>query len=58
VVILGAMLMQRNFVAAGHSIGFHGCEIRGDDVMISYLPLAHCFERVLQVAMYNGIHLL
>eukprot|EP00158_Paraphelidium_tribonemae_P005874 Partr_v1_DN27569_c0_g1_i2_m30384 putative Acyl-CoA synthetase long-chain family member len=50
----GAMLIHKNFVASGHSVAYHGIEFHSSDVMISYLPLAHCFERVLHVAMYNA----
>ncbi|KAI3632074.1 hypothetical protein MIR68_009910 [Amoeboaphelidium protococcarum] len=43
----GALLMHKNFVSAAHSIGQHGITLESQDVHISYLPLAHCFERVL-----------
>jgi long-chain acyl-CoA synthetase len=45
----GVMLTHRNFVAnVGGMEGFDGeFTIRDDDVYISYLPLAHVFERVL-----------
>lgn len=45
----GVMLTHRNFVAnVGAMSGFDGSfYIRDDDVYISYLPLAHVFERCL-----------
>ena len=47
----GVMLTHRNFVAnVGGMNKFDGeFEIREDDVYISYLPLAHVFERCLLV---------
>lgn len=49
----GAMLMHKNFIASALSFPYHGLPLHPTDVMISYLPLAHCFERVLHVAMYH-----
>jgi long-chain acyl-CoA synthetase len=45
----GVMLTHRNFVAnIGGMHHFDGeFELRDDDVYISYLPLAHVFERCL-----------
>ena len=48
----GAMLMHRNFMANIASFTkFDGVfTIYPDDVYISYLPLAHVFERLLMTA--------
>lgn len=45
----GVMLTHRNFVSnVGAMNGFDGVfQIRDDDIYISYLPLAHVFERCL-----------
>jgi len=45
----GVMLTHRNFVAnIGGMNKFDGeFELRDDDVYISYLPLAHVFERLM-----------
>ena len=49
----GALLMHKNFVAAANSVRYSGIDMTKEDVMISYLPLAHCFERVVEAAMYS-----
>lgn len=48
----GAMLTHRNFAAnAGAMINFDGqFKFLEDDVYISYLPLAHVFERFMMIA--------
>ncbi|XP_078269628.1 long-chain-fatty-acid--CoA ligase 5 [Rhinoraja longicauda] len=51
----GAMLTHRNVVAntaAVFTIMGSNFSINTDDISISYLPLAHMFERVVQVALY------
>lgn len=50
----GVMVYHRNFVAAADGIKSHNLSFDKNDVMISYLPLAHCFERVLQTAIYGN----
>ena len=49
----GAMILHKNFIASGHSVDYIGLDLTPTDCMISYLPLAHCFERVLQAAVYH-----
>jgi long-chain acyl-CoA synthetase len=49
----GVMVLHKNFIAAAASISYHGISLSSDEVFISYLPLAHCFERVLQISMFN-----
>ncbi|TSO88097.1 Long-chain-fatty-acid--CoA ligase 1 [Bagarius yarrelli] len=51
----GAMITHGNITANASSVskileGFF--EIRQDDVSISYLPLAHMFERMIEVSMF------
>lgn len=50
----GALLMHKNFAAGGLASRFNGIDLNSTDVHISYLPLAHCFERILQVAFFKG----
>lgn len=47
----GVMLSHRNFVSnVGAMAGYDGeFELRNDDVYLSYLPLAHVFERCLML---------
>ncbi|KAJ1507134.1 Long chain acyl-CoA synthetase 7 peroxisomal [Coelomomyces lativittatus] len=56
----GAMLTHRNFLSVAYSL-FYGSEknvfnkVTKEDVHISYLPLAHVFERAIhQVIVYHG----
>lgn len=49
----GAMLLHKNFVVSANSIRYHSTKIDHSDLMISYLPLAHCFERVLEACMFS-----
>jgi long-subunit acyl-CoA synthetase (AMP-forming) len=46
--------MHKNFTASALSFPFQGIALNSSDILISYLPLAHCFERVMHVALYNG----
>ncbi len=50
----GAMLTHRNLISCAAATAFRGIVITKDDVHISYLPLAHMFERILQVAMFGA----
>jgi len=55
----GAMLSNKNFTAnIGSMPIFDGGQltIRNDDIYISYLPLAHVFERFMYLAViaFNG----
>ncbi|KAG5458864.1 MAG: hypothetical protein BJ554DRAFT_833, partial [Olpidium bornovanus] len=47
----GAILTHQNYVAAAGAILRAGAELNRDDVLISYLPLAHVFERLTEVIM-------
>jgi len=52
----GALLSHRNFTACGGSIEPLVKAGKLDDiphVMVSYLPLAHCFERVMEIGMIS-----
>ena len=51
----GAVHSYRNFVFAGQRVGFL-MDVRPDDRILSYLPLAHCTERayVEAAALVNG----
>jgi len=52
----GVMLSNRNFIAnvGGMDIFDPNFRLRDDDVYISYLPLAHVFERFLYIACVSG----
>ncbi len=45
----GAMLSHRNIIADAAGAWFAGVKLEHTDVHISYLPLAHMFERCVQV---------
>uniref|UniRef100_A0AC34QHB7 Long-chain-fatty-acid--CoA ligase n=2 Tax=Panagrolaimus sp. JU765 TaxID=591449 RepID=A0AC34QHB7_9BILA len=48
----GVMLTHGNVIADGTTLEyFKNTELTSDDVMISFLPLAHMFERVVQSVM-------
>ncbi|GMF32996.1 unnamed protein product [Phytophthora fragariaefolia] len=50
----GAMLTHANMMAAA-ACAFNFTLILPTDIHLSYLPLAHCFERVIQTTLiYNG----
>jgi long-chain acyl-CoA synthetase len=48
----GALLTHRNLVAAAAGANYAGLGINNRDIYLSYLPLAHVFERLVQVAMW------
>lgn len=51
-----AKLTHRNMLAAGTASKFGGIDVDTEDCYISYLPLAHSFEKVLFVmALIRGI---
>ncbi|KAK0398598.1 hypothetical protein QR680_002664 [Steinernema hermaphroditum] len=51
--VKGVMLTHRNIIADGTTLSyFEHTNIRSEDVMISFLPLAHMFERVVQSICY------
>jgi long-chain acyl-CoA synthetase len=45
------LILHSNFV--GCLAQMEDTIVSSEDVMISYLPLAHCFERVLEIAVTN-----
>ena len=47
----GAILTHRNFAAGAAGAASAGVDLVASDVHISYLPLAHVFERLVQVAL-------
>jgi long-chain acyl-CoA synthetase len=50
-----AMLTHRNFVAVAAAVTEHGIILSEEDCSISYLPLAHSFEKAMFVAgIMNG----
>lgn len=56
----GAMMTHRNIVACVSAIDLHLSFLRvgPEDVMISYLPLAHMYERICELFVYlNGGHM-
>eukprot|EP00742_Colponemidia_sp_Colp-10_P000272 GILJ01000306.1.p1 GENE.GILJ01000306.1~~GILJ01000306.1.p1 ORF type:complete len:692 (-),score=129.63 GILJ01000306.1:157-2187(-) len=50
----GAMLSHQCMIADVTGVRLMGADIVSDDVHISYLPLAHMFERLVQVACFYG----
>lgn len=48
----GAMLPHRCFLAPAVAVSYCGMKMSKNDVMISYLPLAHCYERVFEAGIY------
>jgi long-chain acyl-CoA synthetase len=50
----GAMLTHGNIVAALTGACAAGVALTADDVHLSYLPLAHMFERLVQAAVWLG----
>uniref|UniRef100_A0A1I7YV58 Long-chain-fatty-acid--CoA ligase n=1 Tax=Steinernema glaseri TaxID=37863 RepID=A0A1I7YV58_9BILA len=51
--VKGVMLTHRNIIADGTTLSyFKHTNICSEDVMISFLPLAHMFERVVQSICY------
>jgi long-chain acyl-CoA synthetase len=48
----GAILTHRNLMASAAGANYAGLGINSKDVYLSYLPLAHVFERLVQVAMW------
>ena len=49
----GAMLTHANFAAALAGVDSSGVELRPDDLHLSYLPLAHVFERIVGAALIH-----
>lgn len=50
----GVMLTHRNIIADCTTLNnFQSVPVRSDDVMMSFLPLAHMFERVVESAVYS-----
>ena len=49
----GAMLAHRTFVSTLAGVSSQGFSLTQDDVHCSYLPLAHCFERVVQAGLWH-----
>ena len=47
----GAMLPHRCFLAPPLSLPACGITLTSTDTIISYLPLAHCFERVFEIGV-------
>lgn len=45
----GALLTHMNFISAAGALRHTGLHIEKTDVLISYLPLAHVFERIIEV---------
>jgi len=50
----GVILTHGNFVAELAGVTLHGIKIESTDVHISYLPLAHAFERMIMVAILTA----
>lgn len=50
----GAMLSHRNIMCCCVAATDHGVNANPTDVHLSYLPLAHMFERIMQAAMFLG----
>lgn len=48
----GAVLTHRNMVADASAANFGGLNINRDDVHLSYLPLAHVFEQLVQTVLF------
>jgi long-chain acyl-CoA synthetase len=48
----GVMLTHANIIATIAGAISSGLDVRPTDVHLSYLPLAHIFERVVMTAMY------
>lgn len=46
------MMTHRNIMAVVSAAFYAGVVITKDDVHLSYLPLAHMFERIVEVAMW------
>ena len=44
-----AMLSHSNFISVAAAVVEHGVVLTEDDVSISYLPLAHSFEKAIFV---------
>lgn len=49
----GAMITHANFAAALSGSNSAGVKLLRDDVHLSYLPLAHVFERIVQASLYH-----
>ena len=50
-----AKLTHKNFIAVSTASKYAGFDVNTDDTMISYLPLAHSFEKVLfSLSMVRG----
>jgi long-chain acyl-CoA synthetase len=47
----GAMMTHANMIADVSAVILTGVDLRSDDVHMSYLPLAHMFERAIQEAL-------
>lgn len=50
----GAMLTHANFAAAVAGSSAAGVRLTPEDVHLSYLPLAHVFERIVQVSVFHN----
>lgn len=49
----GAMLTHGNILSDYHGLLFNGIDFSPDDRHVSYLPLAHMFERTVMTALLN-----
>lgn len=52
----GAMLPHRCFLAPSVAFPACGLTLESSDVLISYLPLAHCMERVFEIGIIISTH--
>jgi len=50
----GVILTHRNFVSELAGVTLHGIQVQPTDVHISYLPLAHAFERMIMIAILTA----
>jgi long-chain acyl-CoA synthetase len=50
----GAMLTHGNFAAASAAVNLNDVVLNTDDVHISYLPLAHVFERIVEATVLRA----
>ncbi|KAG8863713.1 hypothetical protein FRB96_007550 [Tulasnella sp. 330] len=48
----GVVLSHGNFVSAAHGC-LHGSEYTEDYCVLSYLPLAHCYQRIIEILVYS-----
>jgi len=45
------MITHKSFLATINSLGHQGVDMNCNDVHLSYLPMAHVFERLCSIAM-------